>query len=72
MICERCNAADGREVATYKLTDKGNAERVLCESCAVLTEEHHKIEPSARAVPAGPTGRKRSTSASESTEESEA
>ena len=43
MVCERCNAPDGRHVDEYKL--KGGAARVFCDPCARLTAAVHEMTP---------------------------
>ncbi len=43
MICERCNAPDGRHVDEYKL--KGGITRVFCDPCARLTAAVHDMTP---------------------------
>jgi len=52
MLCERCNALDGRRTKNYKI-EKGEAvvSRELCDGCARLTNETYPV----RGVPAAPT-----------------
>ena len=51
MLCESCNALDGRRTKAYKI-EKGEAvvSRVLCDDCARLTNETYPV----RGVPAAP------------------
>lgn len=50
MDCERCRVRDGRATKTYDLVAK-RQKRVLCDQCAVITQEVHELKPKAR-VPA--------------------